>query len=385
MLKRTVNRSRRIPSVRALRSRQHLIGTRAFTVVELIGVLAIISVLAAAIMPNVIRRIDRATLQRETSDLAAMGNGLVRYVETAKIIPATNVIAQAIATYSDLALSQITNTPRKFRRLVLVDPNLNVNGFGPAAGYNQGVSGSSLPPVNARVMILSTIATPALSVNLSDFNTIWNTNPALGSVVGITGGQKADDLCIQRVELGGLFHKLVVRNLDTNASSLAYFSFEANAPAAPVASGQQQITYLFDGTSVNLLTNNAVTSVQFRDLITQDESFVFKDGRWNRDLGIGTANTTSLGPFGKLVDQFVKSNYRTNNNALNGSRPQAVAEAFYAFMVDYIIWSQGDVAYGINPWQGTAVSASSQFPYYKLIYDQQNSFDNNNLTSNLIQ
>src|SRR5258708_5886555 len=72
---------------------------RAFTVVEMIGVLAIIAVLAAAIMPNVIRKIDRATLQRETTDLSAMGNGLIRTVLATKQIPAQSSLADAMRQY----------------------------------------------------------------------------------------------------------------------------------------------------------------------------------------------------------------------------------------------------------------------------------------------
>src|SRR4051812_49216590 len=72
---------------------------RGFTAIEMIGVLAVIAMLAAAIMPNVIRKVDRAALVRETSDLSTMANGLVQSIRREKTIPATNAIAQTIARY----------------------------------------------------------------------------------------------------------------------------------------------------------------------------------------------------------------------------------------------------------------------------------------------
>src|SRR6266540_501066 len=46
--------------------------THAFSLIEMIGVLAVIAILAAALVPNVIRRMDIAARQRETSDLKVM-------------------------------------------------------------------------------------------------------------------------------------------------------------------------------------------------------------------------------------------------------------------------------------------------------------------------
>src|SRR6266496_3065596 len=81
-------------------------GTRAFTVIELTGVLAIIAMLGAAVIPNVLRKIDRATWDRETSDLKVMANGLTQAILTCKQIPATNNVGAFIATNLDLSLNQ---------------------------------------------------------------------------------------------------------------------------------------------------------------------------------------------------------------------------------------------------------------------------------------
>src|SRR5262245_2002848 len=80
---------------------------RAFTIIELSGVLAILALMAAAVIPNVLRRIDRAAWEREKSDLSAMADGLVKSVLIEKRIPATNQIPATIANYRNLSLNQI--------------------------------------------------------------------------------------------------------------------------------------------------------------------------------------------------------------------------------------------------------------------------------------
>src|SRR6266487_5644239 len=220
----------------------------AFSLIEMIGVLAVIAILAGTVLPNIIRRVDFATWQRETSDLKVMADGLVKTILTDKQILSSNNIPTTIAKYLDLSLNQVTNTPRRFNRVFLVDPGLNVNGTS-TLPYNQGSSGSTTRPVNTRIMILSTIAAPEVSTITDAFSTIWNT-PDGGKPASWTG--KADDLCIQRVELGGVFHKLYLLNVDTNSSDYGYYRLEANAPMSVPPSGGPTNIYVLHGTVVNL-------------------------------------------------------------------------------------------------------------------------------------
>src|SRR5262249_48227101 len=95
-----------------------------FTVIELIGVLTVIALLAAAVIPQVIKRIDQAALARETSDLNAIADAYTQYILRNKTIPGTNTWASTVANYMSLPTNVITTTPRGILRAFLVDPNL---------------------------------------------------------------------------------------------------------------------------------------------------------------------------------------------------------------------------------------------------------------------
>jgi len=359
---------------RAWERRAPALRMKAFSAIELIGVLSVIAIAAAAIVPNVIRKIDRATWVRETSDLSTMANGLVQTIKRDKQIPATNAIAQAIAKYSDLATSQVTNTSRGLRRLFLADPGISINGLDLSSAYIQGSSGASSRPANTRVMILSTIALPAVSTISDSFANIWNT-PINGKPASWTG--KADDLCIQRVELGSLFHKVYLLNIDTN--HLGRFTLETNAPVDVAYNGGELTAYVLDGTALNLYEMGG-TTLEVRVIIVQDESFVYQSDRWSRGLTTSQLSP-SLGAFGVAVQNFLVAPSRPAKFA---STQQAVIDEFYTYLSSYALWASGNPAAGVTNFQGTGTANSApQYPYYGVLHDSQGRLDS--LTGNLLQ
>jgi hypothetical protein len=115
--------------------------------------------------------------------------------------------------------------------------------------------------------MLSTIAQPPLSTITDSFTNIWNT-PEGGKPASWTG--RAEDLRIQRLELGKSFYKLFLLNLDaTNAAS---YAFEINAPSSVAPAGGQLTAYVLDGTSLSLYDAGAL---QMRVTIDGDQSFIY--------------------------------------------------------------------------------------------------------------
>ena len=360
---------------------------QAFTAIELTGVLAVLAILAASVFPNVIRRIDFATWQRETSDLKVMANGLVRTVLTDKQVPASNNIPAKIAAYLNLPVSQVTNTPLQLVRRFLVDPSLNINGGG-ASGvpiYNQPSTGSATRPTNARMMILSTIAGPAVTTISDSFATIWNT-PDGSKPSSWTG--KTDDLCIQRVDLGALFHKLYLLNIDRDHDG--YYAIEPNAadPSVFVSRnpGENTLTaYVLDGTVLSLYLGGSSDpgALQLRVVLHRDDSYVYQNNRWSRTLSSDQLNL-NLDPdsFGWWVNGFLQPPAPLNPKF--HATQQAVIDEMYTFMTSYVLWATGDSNHVpvIPPFEGTGQSSAPQYPYYSVLPDSRTSLGS--FTGNLI-
>jgi len=125
-----------------------------FSMIELIGVLAVIAVLAAVLVPTVIRRIDRSAWTKETTDLNSIADSYMQYILRNKTIPGTNTWASSVANQMSLPVSAITTNSRRYARAFLVDPSLSIGGAG--LPYTQTTNGA-VKPVSARVMIVSSL------------------------------------------------------------------------------------------------------------------------------------------------------------------------------------------------------------------------------------
>jgi type II secretory pathway pseudopilin PulG len=326
---------------------------RAFTVIELVGVMAIIAIIAAALAPNIIKRIDRAAWQRETSDLNTMANGLVQTILTDKVIPSAAGISNAISKYLDLSVSQVRLTPRGFTRMFLVDP-----GFSSAISlpWVQTNSGLSSRPASARMMIISTLAKGS---TISDtFQSIWNTPE--GSVPASWTG-KSDDLCIKRLEIGGLFRRVCLLNNDTNQEAL----YRLDDPRDALL-GIRAATNIFvlDGTALSLYRDRNLDQLQLRIIVDQDLSFAYQNGLWSGDLS--SAPSDNPGPFGSMVSDFL--NVPPCSAPRNYVSRQEVIDQFYIYLFSYWVWSsnsfEGFPATPQTPGRRTVQNAQADLSKY---------------------
>ena len=327
--------------------------------IELLGVIAVIAIIAVAVTATVIRRVDQGYINREIADLKTIGDAYVQSCLRNKRIPSTNDWAANVATQIAMPVNRVLQTGRKTTRLFLVDPNLTIGGG--TLPYTQSTAGTSVP-ANARVLVASS---QSGSVAAS-FDTLWNT-------------PDTDDVHIQRLELGRLFHKLHLHNTDINPG---WHSIETNAPYSVAPSGGTRTLYVLEGTAVNLYAGT-ISTLQLREIMIEDQSFVYQQGRWARDLTSARFDST-LGAFGQLVQQFLAApSPPATESQLKGATQQAVVEAFYNYMVGYVLWAKGSPGI-FGPWQGGGQTAAPQYPYLKQLTEAQNAFDNNNLSDNLI-
>ena len=318
--------------------------------------LAIIALLASALVPNVIRRIDHAAWEREKADLQAMGDALMQSILRTKTIANSTGLPAAIAQEMSLSLSLITNSPRRIPRAFLVDPNFNIGGGNTYTQLNNGTA----KPVSARVMILSSIAgnlPVSSSDNNSDFQAIWETPE--GSRPSPWGsGPKGDDLLIKKCDLGSLFYQLLLVNRDpTNQAS---FSIDSTNTVVlfPNTAGLGDQYYL-DGTAVGLY--DCSRALQTKYLLKNSISFVFEFCSWSGGLQSQGGQVDPLAPI--FFNQAYNFYHATNNPAGNngGASVFSVLVTMYTFMFDYTLWADECPHFDTH---GTASS-----PEYTLLYN----------------
>jgi type II secretory pathway pseudopilin PulG len=324
-----------------------------FSAIELIGVLAVVTILVAVLAPAVIRQMDQAARTRESADLSSISNAIVLQAISAngtKMIPCETNWATAVAGWSQVAVNQVTTNVRRNARAVLVDQT----GWFSAGKYEQAAAGSSSLPANARMLILGSIG-PALpigtgKVSSAAFENLWNT-PDGTKPSGWTWSGTGDDLVIQRMNFAPLFHRLVLVNCDT-LNSPTYSIDAATAVVPPV--GQRLDGYFLDASVVGLCDTNGVPWRKV--VLTRDESFVFAGNTWRDYLVYEGSNEMLANEFADLAKQFMDIDWAST--AHQGADQQGVIVSMFNFMLTYTLWANQCPdhfpAHGITG-QGTSV------------------------------
>lgn len=202
-----------------------------FTLMELIGVMAILAILSAVLAPSFFKAINDAYAVAENENLEQLAEDLKHYVITNKAIPSPSPASwgAALATVSDYPESDILNNQRGYRRALFFDPRFFGSSDSTFGGYTQ-TSGSSAGPNSARVMILSNMGAniPSLSSTTSEFNAIWNQDAGAAVI-------ESNDIKIHRLNISNLFNRVILSN--PNMAQTAYSLEDGSQVPVPAASG----------------------------------------------------------------------------------------------------------------------------------------------------
>lgn len=165
----------------------------AFTLVEMIGVLAILTIMAGVLTPNILHSLERAAVRAEADNLHSLGNEIGLYLRDNSILPTTANWNTQLAAYSSLNAADILTNRRQVARLYVPDP----------------------VAANQRVLLISSmrngVALPSAANVSGNFQTIWDT--AEGGVPAAAGwgawtsgaGGNVEYLVIERVSLASIY------------------------------------------------------------------------------------------------------------------------------------------------------------------------------------
>jgi prepilin-type N-terminal cleavage/methylation domain-containing protein len=190
----------------------------AFTLIEMVAVLALIALLAALLLPRFIKRIDLTTRATEVTRLAAIADALKREVTRDRMVPDANVWRQAAAQWSKLSLPDVTFNARRYPRVYYFQTAPNPpDDISTSYLYSQTTNGTTLPG-NLRAMVISLLGGPQLdgancpnpnggALSDADFDHLWNlsdgSRPTAGNWSAWTGD--GDDFLVQRLDYAPLF------------------------------------------------------------------------------------------------------------------------------------------------------------------------------------
>jgi len=317
-------------------------GKRAFTLIEMIGVMAVLAILALAFATILIKQLDRMAWEKETSQLKAFAGAYRQGVLKSKSIPNQTAWAQFIATNLGLEISQVRTNDRRVGRVFLIDPTFQIDvntGLNPS--YVQTASGATNQPVSPRLMILSSIS-GALPTNLvsgianstTAFNNIWDA--AEGTIpAGWTWSGKGEDLKVQRIHLGDLFLRLEL-NRDPPGGSSGRYAIEAAGPSA-VPGANPFSRFFIDGTHLGLHDDSS--NLEYSEILHRGRSFYFVLGTWRSEKFLGrTVDRPGAIDLERAAARFMSS--KTNGCALPSVTTWTVRAGMIGFMSNYVNWCQ---------------------------------------------
>jgi len=282
-----------------------------FSLIEIIGVLAIIAILAAATLPALIQEVDYASAAKEYSNLDALASGLQNGASSARYIPLADPVDWPgfLANYLGWETNAVqTNLFSHNSRAFLIDPGLVIGSANPTSAHFQQTALGASPVTSARFIIASSISLPLPPSGSIDFNLLWNTtDKTLPSGAPWdnwqAAGGKGTDLILKRVDLTTSFVRVILNNADAinNASYII-----DNNPVSNLAVGAPPFEAFFlAGTVLSL--QGAANSVS--QVLQQDVSWVFQNGNWHK-------TKTGPDPYGALQPAVQAFLLDTPNNAM---------------------------------------------------------------------
>lgn len=222
-----------------------------FTLLEMIGVLAVIAILSAIIAPNVIQQMNFAQQDAEEETLSRLADGLRNYVLSSRIIPVSgygsSTWSGSIASQMDLPPIDIYRNTFTCDRRYWFDRATDLNGLTDASGsydqntaavanlsgYTKNNTGAvASAPANPRAMIISDMtASCSNTINgvgdtAANFALVWNQANA-GSDPLVEGAA----IKIQRINLADLFETVTLNSVST--SNFVRKSYTNPLAAAP--------------------------------------------------------------------------------------------------------------------------------------------------------
>lgn len=320
-----------------------------FTLIEMIGVLAVIMILATLVFSATVRQLDQIEARKEDATLARLADALTRSIQRTRSIPAASNWVAAVATELGADTTSVGINPRNNPRVMWVDPRLQIGVNGGGLPYQQTISGSVvtnvsgeiIPPLYPRLILISSLGPPFPASVVTggtvatNFDALWDapseTRPSVGP--WSTWGGHGRDLRVQRLHLGPLFVRLMLHNHASPGPGR--YAIDGQATNTVPNTPQGVNAFFIKGTVLDLLTHT--NTLDARQILARDCSFVYNLGTWRATLFAPPPITPPVMEY--LAELFYRSPRNLNASGVPPTTPGTVLDAMEAYMAAYQTWA----------------------------------------------
>jgi type II secretory pathway pseudopilin PulG len=326
---------------------------RGWSLIEMVGVMGIIAIIALAVAPALLQQSIDIFRRNEARMLEQMAEGLKRSIIRNHYIPSHSDVFSVIASELGLEEAKVRFNRVNRERVYLIDYGLKIGpGSGATLPYAQTWQGSTLEPVNPRVLLISSLSEPlpldiqsGVAQSQQAFDAIWDTGENQVPTGWIWAGQ-GEDLKIQRLHLGPLFICVALNN---NFTSGGKFAVDNEASLHSMNPGTDNFAaYYIIGTRLRLCGSDG--TLQTTEVVRDPCMFIFENGVW-RGRSSFLADSRRLGgaDLQAAYELFIASPYNTNNanksvqtktmGKISPVTQAAVTQSMINYLVGYIAWA----------------------------------------------
>lgn len=322
---------------------------RAFTIIEFVGVLSIVVILAAVVAPSLLQSVVRKQRISEATHLANIKDAFIAASVRSHAIPDDVEWSSFVADEMSVSPGQVLQNVVGNTRVFIADPTLVIDPIADDSGlpFSQSPPGAT-EPQNLRFIILSSVGKALPSLSGVSFDQLWEKpESGLPAQWPADWGGNPLDIKMVRIELGSLFHRIILNNL--SLSSSAEWNLGGAAQTQSLPASTQVEFWIMDQSELSFYELDGINSeLSFIELISEDASFVFDDGEWKRFLD-SQLDGSCEDIFADLVNEFLTASTPPGSAEANA---QAVVDALFEFSRGFDLLSR-EGGFADNPyWNG---------------------------------
>ena len=249
---------------------------KGFTLIEVIGVMFIIAILATAIAPSVIQQIDRTRNDVESNSLQNIAELIEVEVQRNQVVPSRNTWVDNIDDHfsgPSNELSEVGNGERVLH--TNVDGNTGGD-YDQQSLFEAGpdpIGNLSTTAPNVRTLLVSNIDQdlPNGNLNASDFDAAWSQSGSVPS-----GYVEEEPVHIQRINFSSLFVGISFNRAAGDTKNQASWGL-VNSTTDRSITGSSTV-YLLKGSQVRLLDASVQEHVV---ILERPMNFTYDNGAWS--------------------------------------------------------------------------------------------------------